>query len=219
MELFHFDIETAGQYKDYSTFLSNDERGAKLFESKYNKMNWSEKYGDLNSAYLDNSGIISTYGRIVCISFGFIDNDGQKKISSFYGDDEFDIVNSFNDLLNKIEKKAFNICGFRINHFDIPWILHKCHKYSITPSNMIYSYNKKPWEMRITDMSDDWRQKFAWAFSFDEMCYELGIESPKEFMNGSEVHGKFWNGDYESIKSYCERDVSSSIETSLKIYK
>jgi predicted PolB exonuclease-like 3'-5' exonuclease len=219
MELFHFDIETAGQWPDYDTFLSNDERGAKLFESKYNKMNWSEKYGDLNSAYLDNSGIISTYGRIVCISFGFIDNDGQKKISSFYGDDEFDIVNSFNNLLNKIEKKSFNLCGFRINHFDIPWILHKCHKYSITPSNMIYTYDKKPWEMRITDMSDDWRQKFAWAFSFDEMCYELGIESPKEIMNGSEVHNKFWNNDYESIKSYCERDVSSSIETSLKIYK
>jgi len=76
MELFHFDIETAGQYKDYDNFLINDSRGAKLFESKYEKMKWSEKYSDINEAYLDNSGIISTYGRIVCISFGFIDNDG-----------------------------------------------------------------------------------------------------------------------------------------------
>jgi predicted PolB exonuclease-like 3'-5' exonuclease len=219
MELFHFDIETAGQWPDYDSFLLNDERGAKLFESKFNRMNWSEKYDNLNSAYLDNAGIISTYGRIVCISFGFLDNDGQKKISSFYGDDEYDIVNSFNNLLNKIEKKSFNICGFRINHFDIPWILHKCHKYSITPSNIIYSYNKKPWEMRIVDMSDDWRQKFAWAFSFDEMCYELNVESPKEFMNGSLVHNKFWKGDYEIIKLYCEKDVSSSIDASLKIYK
>jgi predicted PolB exonuclease-like 3'-5' exonuclease len=219
MELFHFDIETAGQYKDYDNFLINDSRGAKLFESKYEKMKWSEKYSDINEAYLDNSGIISTYGRIVCISFGFIDNDGNKKITSFCGDDEQDIVTSFNNLLNKIEKKSFSLCGFRINHFDIPWLLHKCHKYQIIPSNMIYVYDKKPWEMRIVDMSDDWRQKFAWAFSFDEMCYELGVKSPKQNMNGSLVHSKFWSGDYLSIKSYCEEDVSSSIDASLYLYK
>jgi hypothetical protein len=102
MELFHFDIETAGQYKDYDSFLDNDERGARLFMNKYEKMNWHEKYTDINEAYLENAGIISTYGRIVCISFGYIDNEGNNKISSFYGDDEQDIVNSFNNLLKKI---------------------------------------------------------------------------------------------------------------------
>lgn len=218
MELFHFDIETCGQYKDYDSFLVNDERGAKLFKSKYEKMRWFDKYSSVDEAYLDNSGIISTYGRIVCISFGYIDNDGEKRISSFYGDDEFDIVNSFNNLLQKIEKKAFNISGFRINHFDIPWVLHKCHKYGIKPANMIYVYDKKPWDMRITDMSDDWRQKFAWAFSFDEMCYELGVDSPKQEMNGSEVHGCFWSGEFEKIRKYCESDVSASIDVSLKLY-
>ena len=219
MELFHFDIETAGQYKDYDTFLDSDERGAKLFMKKYEKMNWSEKYTDINEAYIENAGIISTYGRIVCISFGFTDNNGEKKISSFYGDDEQDIVNSFNNLLKKIETKSFNLSGFRINHFDIPWILHKLHKYGIEPANIIYLYDKKPWDMRITDMSDDWKGKFAWAFSFDEMCYELGVQSPKDIINGSDVHKYYWSGRIEDIKTYCEKDVSSSIDTSLKIYK
>ena len=74
MELFHFDIETAGQYKTYDDFLDSDERGAKLFQSKYEKMGWNEKYKDTNEAYLENAGIISTYGRIVCISFGYETN-------------------------------------------------------------------------------------------------------------------------------------------------
>ena len=219
MELFHFDIETAGQYKDYNTFLDSDERGAKLFMSKYEKMNWKDKYEDINEAYIENAGIISTYGRIVCISFGFTDNNGEKKISSFYGDDEQDIVNSFNNLLKKIETKSFNLSGFRINHFDIPWLLHKLHKYGIEPASIIYLYDKKPWDMRITDMSDDWKQKFAWAFSFDEMCYELGVKSPKDIINGSDVHKYYWSGRIEDIKTYCEKDVSSSIDASLKIYK
>jgi predicted PolB exonuclease-like 3'-5' exonuclease len=218
-DLFMFDIETSGEYPDWETFKLNDERGSKLFEGKYNKMNWEEKYGSINEAYLDNAGIVSTYGRIVCISFGFLDDKGEKKIKSFYGDDEKDIVESFNNLLKKIETKSFNLSGFRINHFDIPWVLHKLHKYSIEPTNMIYMYDKKPWDMRITDMSDDWKQKFAWAFSFDEMCYELGVKSPKDNMNGSEVHKAYWNGEVEKIKEYCEKDVSSSIDCGLKIYK
>jgi predicted PolB exonuclease-like 3'-5' exonuclease len=219
MELFHFDIETAGQYKDYDTFLDNDERGARLFMGKYEKMNWSEKYADINEAYLENAGIISTYGRIVCISFGYIDNEGNNKISSFYGDDEQDIVNSFNNLLKKIETKSFNLSGFRINHFDIPWVLHKLHKYDIEPANMIYLYDKKPWDLRVVDMSDDWKGKFAWAFSFDEMCYELSVVSPKDIINGSDVHKYYWSGKIEQIKTYCEKDVNSSIEVSKKLYR
>jgi predicted PolB exonuclease-like 3'-5' exonuclease len=217
-DLFMFDIETCGEYKDYDSFLENDKRGSDLFKSKWERMKWSEKYDTIEEAYLDNAGIISTYGRIVCISFGYLDNEGQKKISSFYGKDEKDIVESFNNLLIKIEKKSFNLSGFRINHFDIPWILHKCHKYSIKPANIIYVYDKKPWNMRITDMSDDWKQKFAWAFSFDEMCYELGVNSPKQEMNGSEVHKSFWSGQLDKIKKYCESDVSASIDVSLKLY-
>jgi predicted PolB exonuclease-like 3'-5' exonuclease len=219
MELFHFDIETAGQYKDYDTFLDTDERGARLFLGKYEKMNWSEKYADVNEAYIENAGIISTYGRIVCISFGYIDNEGNNKISSFYGDDEQDIVNSFNNLLKKIETKSFNLSGFRINHFDIPWVLHKLHKYGIEPANMIYLYDKKPWDLRVVDMSDDWKGKFAWAFSFDEMCYELDVVSPKDIINGSDVHKYYWSGKIEQIKTYCEKDVHSSIEVSKKLYK
>ena len=109
MELFHFDIETCGEHPDFETFKSEDQRGSKLFEGKYLKMKWDEKYDSLNDAYCDNAGIVSTYGKIVCISFGYIDNTGEKKISSFYGDDERDIVDSFNNLLKKIETKSFNI--------------------------------------------------------------------------------------------------------------
>ena len=217
-ELFHMDIETAGQYKDYDTFLDNDERGAKLFLNKYEKMNWSEKYDDINAAYLDNAGIISTYGRIVCISFGY-ESNGEKHIRSFYGDDERDIVESFNNLLKKIETKSYNLCGFRINYFDVPWVLHKLHKYEIEPANMIYLYDKKPWDLRVVDMSDDWKSRFAWAFSFDELAYELGINSPKDAMNGSQVHEYYWNGGVEDVKTYCEKDVEVSIEISKKLYK
>ena len=217
MELFHFDIETAGEYRDYDEFSKNDERGAKLFEGKWARMGWDKKFS-LEDSYLDQSGIMSTYGRIVCISFGYLDSSGQKQIRSFCGDDEKDIVASFNDLLKKIGQKSFKLSGFRINYFDIPWVLHKLHKYGIEPAEMIAPYDRKPWDMRIVDMADDWKQKFAYAFSFDEMCYELGVPSPKSKMDGSLVHEYYHSGRIEEIKEYCEMDVSSSIDAGKIIY-
>lgn len=170
----------------------------------------------VDDAYSDQGGIISTYGRIVCISFGYTNDSGVSQIRSVYGEDELEIVESFNNLLKKIEKKSFKLCGFRILHFDIPYILHKLHKYNIEPADIIKPYDKKPWEMRIVDLADDWKGKFAWSWSFDEMCYELGIKSPKENMNGSEVNEAFWQGRIEQIKEYCENDVRASIESAKK---
>lgn len=219
MELIHFDIETVGEHPNFKTFKEKDERGSNLFKGKYDVMKWEEKYGSIEKAYLENAGIVSPYGKIVCISTAMIKDDGTIGTKSYYGDNEKNIVNSFNELVKKVEKKMFNLSGFRIKYFDIPWVLHKLHKYGIEPANMIYAYDKKPWEMRLTDMSDDWRQRFAWYFSFDEMCYELGVESPKKDLSGSGVHKAYWSGDIEKVKDYCEKDVIASVQCGEKIYR
>jgi hypothetical protein len=56
--------------------------------------------------------------------------------------------------------------------------LHKLHKYGIEPANIIYLYDKKPWDCKIVDMSDDWKVNLL-GHCFDEMCYEIGVMSPK----------------------------------------
>lgn len=218
MELFAFDIECCGQYPDYDTFLREDERGANLFKKKFLKMGWDQKWS-IDDAYIQNAGIITTYGKICCISFGYIDNNGNNQIKSFWGEDEKEIVNDFNELLKKIELKNFNLSGYRVFHYDIPFILHKLHKWGIKPANMIYMYDKKPWDLRVVDIADDWKGKFAWAYSFDEVCYELGIESPKDNMDGSDVHRYYWEGKLEDIKRYCEKDVNSTLEVGKVLYK
>lgn len=217
MEYFFFDIETCGEYPDFKTLEISDSLGAKLFEKKFEKMDWSQKWS-IEEAYLENAGIISTFGKICCISFGFIDQNGRNKISSFSGTDEKYIVESFNNLLKKIESKNFTLNGYRINYFDIPWLLHKLHKWEIKPADIILPYGKKPWDLRVSDLSDDWRGKFAWNSSFDEVCYELGLESPKLDLDGSLVHKKYWCGEIDSIREYCERDVNSCIEVAKKLF-
>jgi predicted PolB exonuclease-like 3'-5' exonuclease len=44
------------------------------------------------------------------------------------------------------------------------------------------------------------------------------VDSPKVSFDGSQVHDAYWRGDLESIKEYCEKDVSASIEAAERIY-
>ena len=103
-DLFSFDIETAGEYSDFISFSMNDQRGSDLFEGRYERYNWKSTYETVNDAYLDNAGIISTYGKIICISFGYISENGTIQTKSYYNDSEYNILVNFNNMLKKIEK-------------------------------------------------------------------------------------------------------------------
>jgi hypothetical protein len=71
--LFYFDIETVGQYKDIESLRENDEKGYDLFVKKFKNNPWmSERHQDIGNAYLEYSPIFSSFGKIVCISFGWI---------------------------------------------------------------------------------------------------------------------------------------------------
>lgn len=217
-ELFHFDIETVSEYSDIHSLKDIDTIGYNLFKNKYEWL-WNDKYDSIEEAYLDKAGILSTYGKIICISFGFFKENGTNFIKSYYGNNEFNIVNSFNDALLKIQEKNFNIAGFKINQFDIPFLLHKLHKYNIKPAEILIPYNKKPWDMRIVDLAEDWKQKTLWPIYLDEIAYELGINSSKDEISGKDVGRIYWvENDLEKIKTYCEKDVNVTIEIEKKIY-
>jgi DNA polymerase elongation subunit (family B) len=218
-ELFHFDIETVSEYSNIQSLKDMDPRGYELFKNKYDWL-WFDKYESLEQAYIDKAGVLSAYGKIVCISFGFIKNDNTNLIKSYYGNNEFDIVNSFNDSLLKIQEKNFNLSGFKILQFDIPFILHKLHKYNIKPAKILIPYDKKPWDMRIVDIAEDWKQKSLWPIYLDEIAYELGIDSPKDDISGKDVGRVYWvENDLEKIKTYCEKDVNVTIEIEKRIYR
>lgn len=217
MKLMHFDIETRGQYKDFASFETNEELGVKIFRDKFETY-LHKDFDTIEEAYLNRCSLVSTYGSICCISMGYQLDEGEMKIFSMYGEDEKDIILKFNNHLIKASEYGFYLSGYNIKHFDIPWVLHKMHKYGIVPAPILNIYNSKPWEMRIIDMYEDWKQKTYSTYSFEEVCYELGIKTPKDDICGKDVHPLFWSGGIERIKEYCEKDIKASIEVEKKIY-
>ena len=221
--LFYFDIETVGQYRTLTEFELADERGANLFKKKFDKNPWmSERHQTVYEAYLEYSPIFSTFGKIVCISFGYFHDKNEQgyTVSTIQYDDEEKIVAEFNQLLDKVGRKGMYLSGYRITSFDIPWVLHKLNRYNITPSKIIDIYGTKPWDNKIVDLADEWKQKFKYYNTFDEVAYELGVDSPKDDLDGSMVHNVYWNeGNLNRIKTYCEKDVYASMMVGQKMFE
>ena len=208
----HIDIETCGNFPTFKQFEENEPRGAQLFVDRYGK-----DYDDMGKAYSDNCGLSSTYGKICCVSFGFEKKDGVIDINSIVNEDEEILVRALAANLKKFTNHGFALAGFYINHFDIPFIVHKLWKYNLEiPS--ILELNKKPWETSNVDLFDYYKQGDYRGKNFDEVCYELNIKSPKDKISGKDVHGKYWNNYLDEIQEYCEKDISASIKLFNKIH-
>lgn len=217
--LFYFDIETVGNFPYFEGLRAQNEREFKLFCKKYETIpTWKEL--PIEEVYLSKSGLHSTFGKIVCISFGWFNNNEEFRVNSFCSNNEIEIVSEFNNLLKKVETKGFALCGFNVLSFDVPWLIHKMNKYDIIPSNLINVYGKKPWEIKIIDLADEWKQKFSYYASLDEVVYELGLESPKNGIDGSQIHKVYWEErDLSRISKYCCADVNAVKEIAMKMFK
>ncbi len=221
-ELLYFDIETVSKYRNINEFKNNDKRGYDLFIRKMNRKSdkftdWKE---DENTVYMNKSTLIPEYGKVVCVTMAYFNKDGLK-IKSIYNHDEKILIMEVHKILTYINNKTlFGLCGYYIKGFDIPWLNKKMMKYGLKIPQFLKTFNVKPWDMNVFDLSEIWRSNGTLEHSsFDEMLYMLNLNSPKTIMSGSDTNKVYWEEDnIEQIKDYCEDDVKSCVDAAIKIH-
>ena len=207
-----FDIETAGLYQTLEECKANDPHLAELWVKRCKWLQKNVDPGestDPNDLWLNRSSLHPEFGRVVCVSFGVF-SSGMEKITSFYGDNEKDILEKANKILANSRTKGFKIAGQNIKNFDIPYLGKRMIINSITPDPIIQTWNKKPWETSFVDLAEifafgAWGQTFS---SLDLISHVLGVPTSKDNLDGSMVHSSYWDKKmFEEIKDYCEQDV------------
>lgn len=222
------DVETATGFRDFEQLESENPRLAALWSrrAKYYRTAYEEMNGlEDSQIYKEKATLEPEFCRIVCVSFGVLQDNGQIRMTSFYGENETDILQKSAKVLGNAVAKGMKLAGHNIKGFDVP-CLGKRMIYTDPamdlPANLVI-WDKKPWEIPFIDTSEvfafgSWsQQKYL---SLDLLSCSLGVESPKEDMDGSKVSGHFWGGgNMEEVKEYCERDVKTVIDLLLKVAK
>lgn len=215
-KILFFDIETASAHKNVK---KENPAMFDLFRYKHRDRETEALLSEADTiALYDKTAALSPiYGKIVCISAGYI-NGAEFRMTSFVGEEK-DILKSF---IETVKSSKRVLCGYN-TPFDVPYI----RKRFIANGLPDYLNNlqgndsfMKPWDLDkiIIDLMVAWKGVGYTTDSLEEVCFALGIDSPKDGdVTGSNVSKSFHSGKIEKIKEYCEKDVAATMKVYLKL--
>jgi len=175
-----------------------------------------------SSDLYERAGIYSEFGKIICISVGFINekNPFSIRLKSFYGDDEKLLLQDFSAMLSKFlkTKREALLCAHNGKEFDFPYIARRMIINGLIIPDLLDNAGKKPWEIKLLDTMDLWKfGDYKNYTSLDLLTSVLGIATPKDDIDGSMVAGIYYTeNDIERIVKYCEKDVLAIAQVLLR---
>lgn len=218
------DIETVSQYPKYEQLSDRLkplwEKKAKSILRKYDEDLTED---EIAHTYTDRAAIFAEFGKIVCISVGFISRDKDTlkatlRLKSFANKDEKVLLHDFTELLNQHYNNSnkHGICGHNIKEFDIPYLCRRLIINQLPLPSILNIAGKKPWETKhLIDTLTLWKfGDYKNYTSLNLLTAIFDIPSPKDDIDGSQVGVTFWNEEdgLERITAYCEKDVLATAQ-------
>ena len=222
-KLLFIDIETVGISSNFENFKRDYPSLCYQFE---HYLDWFLKRfpedSDKNKEdiFVNRAALVTEFSKIVCVSVGFIGPDGTIKKQTFFNSDETQLLKDVNNLLNRVDKLGFVLCGHNIKNFDIPVLGKRMIINDLLPPSILPSYDTKPWEIKAIDTKEIWQYgAYTSIGSLDLMCTCMEVPSPKDGeITGDKVHDAYWNkGQLKEIAEYCEKDVDVLIHVIKKL--
>tara|TARA_B100000809_G_scaffold266599_1_gene330145 strand:- start:1736 stop:2449 length:714 start_codon:yes stop_codon:yes gene_type:complete len=210
------DIETVPLF---ANFCELDDTAKQLWEQK---TNYQRKDEFTPEEFYDRAGIWAEFGKIVCISVGYFVFKGEVRnfrVTSFHGEEDT-ILNEFKTLLETHFNKANHLlCAHNGKEFDFPYIARRMIINSIDIPFKLNLFGKKPWEVPHLDTLELWKfGDYKTYTSLKLMTHVLGIPSPKDDIDGSEVRDVFYKeNDVDRIIRYCEKDTIAVAQIILRL--
>tara|TARA_Y100000385_G_scaffold111842_1_gene116052 strand:+ start:2032 stop:2727 length:696 start_codon:yes stop_codon:yes gene_type:complete len=202
------DIETVPQHESYH---SMDNRWKKLWDRKAKQIVKNEETPE---ELYPRAGIYAEFGKIICISVGFIhdENDREFRVKSFYGEDEYMILDQFCELLQEnYNPKLHFLCAHNGKEFDFPYLSRRILINGIKMPDILDLAGKKPWDVKHLDTMNLWKfGDFKNYTSLDLLAAVFDIPSPKDDIDGSKIFYVYYQDkNLERITTYCQNDVAA----------
>jgi len=210
------DIETVPETQYFSDL---DETKQALWE---HKSKYQRKEDETAEDFYNRAGIWAEFGKIVCISVGYFKTTPETRTfrtTSFYGE-EVKLLLDFKNLLNTHFNQAKHLlCGHNGKEFDFPFIARRMIINNIELPQKLNLFGKKPWEVPHLDTLELWKfGDYKTYTSLKLLTSVLGIPSPKDDIDGSEVYRVFYEEkEINRIVTYCEKDTIAVAQIFLRL--
>jgi predicted PolB exonuclease-like 3'-5' exonuclease len=217
-EILFLDIETVPLAPEYEELT---EKWKELWE---HKMQYQINNGEPAEDLYDRAGIYAEFGKIICISAGYVT---QKKgepffrVKSFHDDDEKKLITNFFTAWKKFSQAGKRrLCAHNGQEFDFPYIARRALVHNVPLPKILDIAGAKPWEIKdqLIDTLQLWKfGDYKHYTSLSLLCELFNIPTPKDDIDGSQVARIYWEeNDIERIIRYCEKDTLAVANLLLK---
>jgi DNA polymerase elongation subunit (family B) len=209
------DIETVPAYAEYADVPPAFQ---KLWDLKARYIK-KEKESDGPAELYRNAGIYAEFGRIICISAGFL-RGNVFRIKSFSGHDEKQLLEEFSGLVVKhFNKKDSLLCAHNGKEFDFPFIGRRMLVHGLPVPAILDLAGKKPWEVKLLDTMELWKfGDFKSYTSLSLLSAVFDIPTPKDDIDGSMVYNVYYKEkNMMRIVKYCQKDVLTVAQILLRM--
>ena len=212
------DIETVPQTPEYNDL---NEKWKQLWNYK---MKYQVNEEEPAEVLYNRAGIYAEFGRIVCISAGYVfQRKGELffRVKSFYDDDEKLLIHGFFNALEAFSRSGKQkLCAHNGQEFDFPYIARRALVNGLVLPNILNIAGSKPWEVReqLIDTLQLWKfGDYKHYTSLSLLCELFNIPTPKDDIDGSQVARIYWEeNDIDRIVRYCEKDTLAVANLMLK---
>jgi len=214
------DIETVSQFE---TYVHLPAEWKEMWDIKAQFLLRNKETETAETIY-ERAGIYAEFGKIICISCGCLQGNGDEKkllIKSYCDDDEKKLLTEFADMLQKWSGDADKyLCAHNGKEFDYPYICRRMVINGIEIPEALKIAGRKPWEVRHLDTLEFWKfGDYKNYTSLKLLAKVLGISSPKDDIDGSQVNGVYWKEkDLDRIVNYCQKDVVTLTQVLLRFH-
>lgn len=217
-EVLFLDIETVPLAPEYKEL---NDKWKQLWE---HKMQFQINNDEPAEVLYDRAGIYAEFGRIICISVGYVfQKNGELffRVKSFYEEDEKKLIqNFFNALVGFSRKGKRRLCAHNGQEFDFPYIARRALVNNINLPKILDMAGAKPWEIKdhLIDTLQLWKfGDYKHYTSLSLLCELFNIPTPKDDIDGSQVARIYWEeNDLDRIVRYCEKDTLAVANLMLK---
>ena len=210
------DIDTVPETENFSDL---DKTKQDLWDAK---SRYQRKEEFTAEEFYDRAGIWAEFGKIVCISVGYFKMEGESRtfrVTSFYGE-EIQLLKDFKNLLiSHFSANKHLLCAHNGKEFDFPYIARRMIIHNIELPYKLNLFGKKPWEVPHLDTLELWKfGDYKTYTSLKLLTNVLGIPSPKDDIDGSEVYRVYYKEkEIDRIIIYCEKDTIAVAQIFLRL--
>lgn len=205
-KILFLDIETVPLVYRYSDL---DQALRDLWDRK-----WQHNRDISPEEQYSKAGIYAEFAKVVCISYGFIEN-GALRVEAISSEDEKEVLTKFAALLNgRFGRAGQLLCAHNGKEFDFPFLCRRLLINAMPLPRVLQIQGKKPWDVPHLDTLDMWKfGDYKHYSSLSLLAHVFGIPSPKDDMDGSMVGKTFYEDrDLRRIEEYCKKDVLTLVK-------